>query len=117
MSSRRGKRQSLPAMGPRGQAVADGLLARVPGLEFCEHDSDGFAMWIATRPGRLLCGFCYQAAQVLAENVVCAACGQPAGDPDKDAMVVVKVTDWLGAHFYLCQSCTDLDMRLAGRSG
>jgi hypothetical protein len=68
-------------MGPRGQAVVDGLLARVPGLEFCEHDSDGFAMWIATRPGRLLCGFCYQAAQVLAENVVCAACGQPAGDP------------------------------------
>jgi hypothetical protein len=32
-------------------------------------------------------------------------------------MVVVKVTDWLSAHFYLCQSCTDLDMGLAGRSG
>jgi hypothetical protein len=59
-------------MGPTGQAVVDGLLARVPGLEFCEHDPDGFAMWIATRPSRLLCGFCYQAAQVLAENVVCA---------------------------------------------
>ncbi len=41
----------------------------------------------------------------------------PAGDPGKDAMVVVKVIDWLGADFYLCQSCTDLDMRVAGRSG
>ena len=46
-----------------------------------------------------------------------AACGQPAGDPDKDAMVVVKVTDWLGAHFYLCQSCAELDICLAGHSG
>jgi hypothetical protein len=58
-------------------------------------------MWIATRPGRLLCKFCYQAAQVLAANVLCTACGQPAGGPDQDAIVVVKVTNWLGAHFYL----------------
>lgn len=111
MSYRKRSRRSLPAMGPKGQAVVDGLLARVPGLEFCEHDPGGFAMWIATRPGRLLCKFCYQAAQVLAENVTCAACGQPAGDPGKDAIVVVKVTDWLGAHFYPCTSCTNLDTR------
>ncbi len=68
-------------------------------------------------PGRLLCKFCYQAAQVLAGNVPCTACGQPAGDPDQDAIVVVKVTNWLGAHFYLCPSCTDLDMRFARHLG
>jgi hypothetical protein len=116
MNYRKRSRPSSPAIGAKSQAVMEGLLARVPGLEFCEHDLDGFAMWIATRPGSLLCKFCYQAAQVLAENVTCASCGQPAGDPDKDAMVVAKVTDWLGAHFYLCTSCTDLDIRL-GRSG
>ena len=117
MGYRKRSRRSLPAMGAKSQAMVEGLLARVPGLELCEHDPDGFAMWIATRPGSLLCKFCYQAAQVLAENVVSGACGQPAGDPDMDAMVMVKVTDWLGAHFYLCRSCAELDMRLAGRSG
>ena len=98
-------------------------------------------MWISTRPDRLLCGFCYQAAQVLAEL--------PELEPDRlllepeprgtgpalawaalaalqlhpravmvslhaDAIVVLKITDWLGAHFYLCKSCTDRDLRFAG---
>ena len=74
-------------------------------------------MWIATRPDRLLCGFCYQAAQVLAGDVRCASCGQQAGNPDQDAIVVLKVNHWLGAHFYLCKSCTDLDLRSARRPG
>jgi len=38
------RQQSLPAIGPKGQAVVDGLLARVTELEFCEHDSDGDAI-------------------------------------------------------------------------
>jgi hypothetical protein len=104
-------------MGPRGQAVAGRLLARVTKLEFCEHDLDGFAMWITTRPDRLLCGFCYQAAHVLADNIRCAACGQQAGNPDQDAIVVLKVNNWLGAHFYMCKSCTDLDLCVTGHPG
>jgi hypothetical protein len=91
--------------------VIDGLLARVSELKPCEHEHDGFAMRVAIRPGMLLCKFCYQAAQVLAEDIMCAGCGQPAGNPDTDAMVLVKVTDWFGAHFYMCQSCTELDLR------
>jgi hypothetical protein len=51
--------------------VAGGLLARVSELELCEHDPDGFALWISIRPGMLLCGFCYQAARVLAEAIRC----------------------------------------------
>jgi len=113
VSSRKRRERSLPDLGPRGQAVVDGLLARVSELGFCEHDPDGFALWISTRPGDLLCGFCYQAAQVLAENVRCAACGGPAEDAGTDAIVVLKVADWLGAHFYLCQSCTAQDLRAA----
>jgi hypothetical protein len=67
-------------------------------------------LWIATRPGMLLCNFCYQAAQVLAEDIICTACGHTAGDPDTDAIVVAKAADWLGVHFYMCQSCTELDL-------
>ena len=74
-------------------------------------------MWISTRPDRLLCGFCYQAAQVLAENIMCHAYGRQTGDPDRDAIVVLRVTGWLGAHFYLCKSCTDRDLRFAGHPG
>jgi hypothetical protein len=111
MSNRKGDRRSVPAMGTRAQAVIDALVMQVNELEFCEHDPEDFSMWIATRPGMLLCKFCYQAAQVLADSIVCAACGQPAGNPDTDAIVVAKVTDWFGAHFYMCHSCTDLDLR------
>jgi hypothetical protein len=62
-------------MGLRAQGVVDALLARVSELQFCEHDQDGFSMWIATRPGMLLCQFCYQAAQVLART----SSARPAG--------------------------------------
>jgi hypothetical protein len=55
--------------------VLDRVLARVSELEFCAHDPEGFAMRISTRPGQLLCKFCYQAAQVLAQDVSCSACG------------------------------------------
>jgi hypothetical protein len=59
----------------------------------------------------LLCDFCYQAAQVLAGGIRCAACGQPAGDPDTDAVVVATVAPRLGAHFYLCSSWAELELR------
>jgi hypothetical protein len=36
--------------------------ADYPGLQVCGHQPGGFAMWISTRPGRLLCG-CYREAQ------------------------------------------------------
>lgn len=65
-------------MGPNGQAVVD-LVARASELTPCGHDSGGFALWIATRPDMLLCGFCYQAAQILADDILCAACAGPAG--------------------------------------
>jgi hypothetical protein len=59
----------------------------------------------------LLCDFCYQAAQVLARDIRCAACPQPAGDPGTDAVVVARVAARLGAHFYLCSLCAELDLR------
>ncbi len=102
-------------MGPMGQAVVDGLLARVTELEHCEHDQHGFAYWIATRPDWLLCGFCYEAAQVMTDSVRCAACGQNAWNPDQGPVVMHKVSNWLGAHFYLCKSCADLDLHIGGR--
>src|SRR5215467_2868057 len=71
--------------GRQAQGVVDALLARVSELQLCEHEQDGFSIWIATRPGMLLCQFCYQAAQILGEDITCAACGHPAGDPDADA--------------------------------
>jgi hypothetical protein len=103
--------QALPELGPRGQAVIDQLLAAVAELECCEHGGTDFFFWIAARPGMLLRDFCYQAAQVLAGDVRCSACGQSAGDPGRDAVVVARVAPWLGAHFYLCSSCAELDLR------
>ncbi len=90
--------------------VIDWLLATVTVLEACEHDLDGFALWISTRSGHLLCGFCYQAAQVLADDIRCAACGEPAGDPGRDAVVIAKISDALSVHFYLCHACADTDL-------
>jgi hypothetical protein len=87
--------------------VIDELLARVTGLEPCEHAPHQFASWIATRPDMLLCDFCYQAVQVLADNIGCAACGQPAGDQRRDAVVVARVASWLSVHFYLCMVCAE----------
>jgi len=104
-------RQALPDMGPRGQAVIDQVLATVTELECCEHGCADFAFWIAARPGMLLCDFCYQAAQVLASDIRCAACGRPAGHPGTGAVVVARVVPRLGAHFYLCSSCAELDLR------
>jgi hypothetical protein len=69
----------------------------------CEHGKDRFALWISIRPGYLLCGFCYLAAQVLAEDIRCAACAGAAGDPDTDVTgTIAKISDELGARFYLC---------------
>jgi hypothetical protein len=65
----------------------------------------------------LLCDFCYQEAQLLAEDIQCAACGQPAGDPTQDAVVVAKVAAWLGAHFYPCAFCAKLDLCHGSRLG
>lgn len=99
-----------PKIGARGQKVIDGLAAGIGGLEQCEHDKDGFALWISLRPGHLLCGFCYRAAQVLARDIRCTACAAPAGDPGRDTVVVTKVSDNLGAHFFLCGPCADADL-------
>jgi hypothetical protein len=110
-------RQALPGLGPRGQAVIDQLLATVTELETCEHGRGDFVFWIAARPGMLLCDFCYQAAQVLATDIRCAACGQPAGDPGTDAVVVARVALSLGAHFSLCSRCAELDLRHTRQPG
>ena len=99
-----------PVLGANGQAVIDRLLATLADLELCDHDKDGFALWISTRPGHLLCGFCYQAAQILAENIRCAACSNPAGDHDHDRVIIANLSGDLGAHFYLCQACADSDL-------
>lgn len=97
--------------------MIDQLLATVSELEPCEHGYGDFAPWVATRPGGLLCEFCYQAAQVLAGDNTCAACGQRAGEPGMDAVVVARVAAWLGAHFHLCARCAELDLRDIPQSG
>jgi hypothetical protein len=60
----------------------------------------------------VLCGFCYQAAQVLAQDVQCAACPGTAGDPDRDAVIIAKLRDNLGAHIYMCHACTQADLSM-----
>jgi len=106
----RKRRAKGPPTGAIANAVIDRLLAKISQLEMCEHDQDGFAMWIATRPGHLLCSFCYQAAQVLADDICCAACSAPAGVAGRDAIVVTKISEEMGAHFYLCQACMEADL-------
>jgi hypothetical protein len=95
-------RPSPPPTGPRAQAVIAGLLTRADELGRCGHDPDGFFLWISVRPDTLLCGFCYQAAQVLTGEVAYASCGRRAGNPDTDGTVVARVADWLGVHIYRC---------------
>jgi hypothetical protein len=73
---------------------SSGCSAWVTELEFCEHAPEDFAFWIATRLGVLLCEFCYQAAQVLAGDIGCTACGQPVGDPDTDSVVMDPERFW-----------------------
>jgi len=63
------------------------------------------------------CKFCYQSAQVLAQDVTCSACGDQAGDPDQDAIILAKVAAWLGAHVHLCGSRADLDLGYTGKPG
>jgi hypothetical protein len=110
MRPRKHRRPAPPQIGARGQAVIDRLLAMVSDLEPCEHDKDGFALWISTRPAHLLCGFCYQAAHVLAQDIRCAACASQAGDPEHDAAVIAKISHELGARFYLCGACADAEL-------
>jgi len=101
---------AAPEPGPIVQAIIDQLLATITDLEPCDHDKEAFALWISTRPDHLLCGFCYQAAQVLAEAIQCAACPNTAGNPDRDAVIIAKLRDDLGAHIYLCHACTQADL-------
>ena len=51
----------------------------------------------------------------MTDSVRCAACGQQAWNPDQDPVVVHKVSNRLGARFYLCKSCADLDLHIGGR--
>lgn len=53
---------------------------------------------------------------VMAE-IRCAGCGQPAGDPGTDAVVVARAAVWLGVHFHLCALCAELDLRHTGHRG
>jgi len=94
--------------------VLDRLLACISELEFCEHDPAASGCGSRPVPAGCSASSATRLPRVPWENIRCMACGQPAGDPDQDAIVVVKVTDWLGAHFCLCLSCTEADLRFAG---
>lgn len=102
-----------PQTGANSQQVIDWLLANASNVEPCEHGPGEFAVWISLRPGELLCAFCHEAAQVLSHDIRCATCGSPAADPIPDAHVIAKVSDQLGAHFYLCGPCAQTDLRSA----
>jgi hypothetical protein len=76
-------------------------------LDACEHDKDGFALWTSL-PGRLPCGFCDQAAQVLTEESAAPAAAILPTVP-ATAVLIAEVSDDPGAHFYLCEACADDD--------
>ena len=98
-------------LGPRALAVIESVLARFSVLVKCEHLAEGQdAFWVALRPDSLLCGFCWEAAQVLAGDAACSACGCPAGDPRRDCVVVAKPVTGLGVHFWLCEACSNADI-------
>jgi hypothetical protein len=99
----------LPPAGPHTERIFDKLLPRLDGLQCCEHRPGDFTMWISTRPDRLLCSSCYWAAQQ-APGIRCAACHGPAGDPDNDAVIVGKISEFIGAHVYLCRACYAIDI-------
>jgi hypothetical protein len=67
----------------------------------------------ATGSGRLTITS-VSAANVSAVTRPLAGRGEQAGDPDQDATVLAKVTEWLGANVYLCGSCADLDLGYSG---
>jgi hypothetical protein len=107
-------RRSAPAAGGSATAVVGWLMTTVTELESCEHGKEDFALWISAWPGMLLCMLCYQAAQVLAEEIRWAACASLAGDPGRDAVVIAKVSDELGAHLPLATPARTLTSTLAG---
>jgi hypothetical protein len=109
-------RQALPGIGPRGQAVIDQLLAAVTELEFCEHGREDFALWIAARPGMVLCDFCYQTAQVLPQTSGARRAGSQPGIRARTRWWWPG-SPWLDAHFSLCSWCAELDLRHARQLG
>ena len=96
--------------------MIDRLLLNLSELKPCGHDTEGFALWISLRSKELLCGLCYQVTQKLAEAICCTACGEEAADPQRNTVVLVKVADWLGAHFWLCARCGKHDRGAARRN-
>jgi hypothetical protein len=112
----RGSFAPLLATGPRAAAVIDAVALRLDLLDWCEHLSggEGRLYWISTRPSRLLCAFCWQAAQVIGQPR-CGFCDASADDPARDVMIVAKVAAELALHFYLCAECVQLDRSDAGR--
>jgi hypothetical protein len=58
----------------------------------------------------LLCGFSYQAAQVLADDIMCAVCEAASVRPGKDAIVVVpsRCPAWSPFSIYACSRLVDL---------
>lgn len=108
----------MPEIGPRGLAVVDELLRGLDALALCEHltGSDAERYWIALDPARVLCEFCWGAAQVLAPaaEITCGFCGWPvAGPGGQDAVLLARLTPGLAAHFWLCRICAGADR--AGR--
>lgn len=98
-------------LGPRALAVIESVLARFSVLAECEHLAEGEdAFWVAPQPDSLLCGFCWEAAQVLAGDAACSACGRPAGDLGRDCVVVAKPVTGLAVHFWLCEACGNADI-------
>jgi len=67
------------------------------------------AFWIAVRPGMVL-WLLLSGCPSPGRGIGCAARGQPAGDPGRNAVVVARVAAWLGARFYLCSLRAELDL-------
>lgn len=77
----------------------------------CTSAENGSQLGSPLKSWESVCGFCYQAAQVLATNIGCAACGQLAGDPGTDAVVMARVVPWLGGPLLSVSWCAELDLR------
>jgi hypothetical protein len=92
-------------------AVIESVLARLIVLVKGEHLAEGQdAFWVALQPDGLLCGLCWEAAQVLAGDAACSSCARPAGDPCRDCVVVAKPATGLAVHFWLCEACSNADI-------
>ena len=91
-------------VGPRALAVIESVLARFSVLVECEHLAEGQdAFWVALQPDSLLCGFCWEAAQVLAGDAACSSCARPAGDPRRDCVVVANADFRAGGSGQSCR--------------